>query len=141
MAATVLLRLAALTGESRYRDAAEKALALVGGVMHRYPTAFAQWLIATDLAIGPIDEVAVIGTPGDPGTEALLATARDGYRPRQVVALAAPAETSAVPLLADRPLRDARATAYVCRGFACQQPVTDPADLAAQLMAASGAPA
>ena len=50
MATTVLLRLAALTGEGRYRTAAERALASVGPYLARYPTGFAQWLIALDLA-------------------------------------------------------------------------------------------
>jgi hypothetical protein len=38
-----------------------------------------------------------------------------------------------VPLLRDRPLVDGRPTAYVCRGFVCDRPVTDPAALAALL--------
>ena len=35
-----------------------------------------------------------------------------------------------VPLLADRPLVGGAAAAYVCRGFTCAAPVTEPADLA-----------
>jgi uncharacterized protein len=31
-----------------------------------------------------------------------------------------------VPLLADRPLVAGAAAAYVCRGFVCEQPTTDP---------------
>src|SRR3712207_9103366 len=46
MAVTVLLRLAAFTGEARFRDAAERAMALVAPVAARYPSAFAQWLVA-----------------------------------------------------------------------------------------------
>jgi uncharacterized protein YyaL (SSP411 family) len=38
-----------------------------------------------------------------------------------------------VPLLADRPALEGRATAYVCEHFVCQRPVTEPAELAAQL--------
>jgi len=48
MAALVLQRLDALTGEGRYADAAEGALGLVGSAPARYPTAFAQWLVALD---------------------------------------------------------------------------------------------
>ncbi|MEO7118021.1 MAG: thioredoxin domain-containing protein, partial [Candidatus Limnocylindrales bacterium] len=133
MAACVLLRLAALTGEGRYRTAAEGALGLVSAAAPRYPTAFAQWLVAMDLAIGPIDEVAIIGDPGDPATQALIAEARRGYRPRQVVAVGAQSASTVIPLLADRPLRDGVPTAYVCQGFACRQPVTSPSALAEQL--------
>jgi uncharacterized protein YyaL (SSP411 family) len=38
-----------------------------------------------------------------------------------------------IPLLADRPTRDGRATAYVCKGYACRDPTTDPEGLARQL--------
>jgi uncharacterized protein len=38
-----------------------------------------------------------------------------------------------IPLLEDRPLRDGKATAYVCEGYVCQAPVTSAAELEAQL--------
>ena len=58
IATLVLLRLAALTGEGRYRDAAERALRTVVSFVDRYPTGFAQWLSAMDLALAPVVEVA-----------------------------------------------------------------------------------
>jgi uncharacterized protein YyaL (SSP411 family) len=136
MASHVLLRLAALTGESRFGAAAERAIAQVAPYAQRYPTAFAQWLNALTLATGDVLEIALVGDPGTPDAAALLAEVRREYRPMAVVA-AGPSDGSAVPLLHDRPLRDGRATAYVCRNFACRAPVVEPADLAAQL--ASGA--
>ena len=45
MAARVLLRLAAWTGEGAYRDAAERAMRAVVPFVDRYPTGFAQWLV------------------------------------------------------------------------------------------------
>jgi uncharacterized protein YyaL (SSP411 family) len=135
MAATVLLRLAALTGESRYRDAAEATLRLVTRVASQHPTAFAQWLTAMHLALSPPDEIAVIGDAEAEDTRALLDVAFAGYRPGQVVAAAADGAASEVPLLHGRPRIDGRATAYVCRRFACQRPVTDPAALVQQLTA------
>ncbi len=43
---------------------------------------------------------------------------------------------STVPLLADRPAVGGRPTAYPCRGFVCDLPVTDPEALRAALAAA-----
>ena len=130
MAARVLLRLAAWTGAGEYRAAGERALRSVVPYVARYPTGFAQWLSAMDLALGPVVEVAVVGAADDPATAALVAEVRRGWHPNQVVALAADPGTSTVPLLADRVALDGRPTAYVCRGFVCRLPVTD----------ASGAP-
>ena len=44
-------------------------------------------------------------------------------------------------LLDDRPLIDDEPTAYVCRGYTCDKPVTDPESLAEQLENASKPPA
>jgi uncharacterized protein YyaL (SSP411 family) len=133
MAAFALLKLAALTGEGRYRTAAERAIATITPFAGRYPTAFAMWLQAIDLALTDIAEVAVVGELDDPGTQALLHVAGGGYAPGRVVAAAAPGSMSAVPLLLDRPPVKGRPTAYVCRGFACQAPVTDADALEEQL--------
>jgi hypothetical protein len=133
MATLVLLRLAAFTGEARYRDAAELALAPVVAIAAEHPTGFANWLTALELASSPIDEIAIVGDPAADDTQALLAVVRDEFRPHQVVAVAADPDRSAVPLLRDRAAIDGAATAYLCRGFACRQPTTDPAVLARQL--------
>ena len=135
MAATLLLRLAALTGERRYRDAAERAIGQAVDVAPRHPTFFGQWLVALDLALATVAEVAIVGTPDDPATEALLAVIRQGHRPYQVLAVSDQPDASAVPLLHGRTLLDGRPAAYVCRNFACRRPVSEPAELAALLRA------
>ncbi len=137
MATTVLLRLAALTGEGRYRAAAEAALRTVASLLARHPGGFAQWLVAADFATGPGVELAVVGDPDDPETRRLLAPALEGYRPRVVVACAPDPATSAVPLLAGRFRIGGRPTAFVCRQFACRQPVNEPEAVAAMLLEAS----
>jgi uncharacterized protein YyaL (SSP411 family) len=134
MASTVLLRLAALTGESHYRSAAERALATVGPSLARYPTGFAQWLCALELAHAGISEVAIIGERGDEEVRRLLDVADRGYHPFRVLAVSATPETSAVPLLMDRFALGGRATAFVCRDFACRQPVHEPEALEALLV-------
>jgi len=133
MAARVLLRLAAWTGEGAYRDAAERALRSVVPFVARYPTGFAQWLSAMDLSLASVVEIAIVGPPADPATAALLAEARRGFRPDQVVSVAPDPSASAVPLMTDRIALGDQPTAYVCRGFVCRLPVTDAAALRAQL--------
>ena len=137
MATTVLLELAALTGEGRYRAAAEAALRQVGPYLARYPTGFGQWLIAADLHLGPLVEIAVIGEPGDPETVRLLRPALEGFRPRQVLACASDSRSSIVPLLSGRFQINDRPTAFVCRNFACRQPVNEPEALHVLLLGAS----
>jgi hypothetical protein len=138
VAALVLLRLAAWTGEGRYRDAAERALRTVVPFVDRYPTGFAQWLSAMDLALAPAVEVAIVGEPGHAGTQALLGVVETGFRPHQVVAASADPAGSVIPLLADRVAIDGRPTAYVCRGFVCRLPVTDVVAFREQLDASGG---
>jgi hypothetical protein len=138
VATIVLLRLSSFTGDGRYRLAAERALATVTAFTARYPTAFAMWLQAIDLALSPVAEVAIVGDPLHEGTRALLEVASGGYAPNRVVALAATEGAStAVPLLEDRALVGGRPAAYVCRGFACRLPVTDPDALSDQLAEAA----
>ena len=102
MATTALLRLAALTGEGRYRAAAERALAAMGRYLDRHPTAFAQWLCALELAHAESTEVAVVGGAAEPATRALVATLDRGYHPFRVQASSSVPESSSVPLLHGR---------------------------------------
>ncbi|MGH8892696.1 MAG: hypothetical protein ACRDWY_05230, partial [Actinomycetes bacterium] len=69
----------------------------------------------------------------DPATAELRRVALLGMAPGAAIAVGDPERPAlpAVPLLADRPLLGGRATAYVCRGFVCDKPTTDPATLAA----------
>ncbi len=135
MAATVLHRLFALTGEGRFWQAAEAAVGRVSAVAGRHPSAFAQWLIAIDFALAPVVELAIIGDPDDPETRRLSAPARVGFRPYQVVAVGPDPNASAVPLLQGRFALNGRPTAFVCRGFACRQPVNEPEALRAFMLA------
>ena len=137
LVALELLRLAAWTGEGRYRTAAERAIATITPFVVRHPTAFAMWLQAIDIALADVAEVAVIGQRSDPATQSLVDVAA-GYAPHRVLALASPGEASTIELLTDRPTLGG-ATAYVCRGFACRAPVTDPEALREQLADAGAA--
>jgi uncharacterized protein YyaL (SSP411 family) len=121
------------TGRTELTERADRAAATAGGLVDRAPR-FSGWLLAAAASrlVCPPVEVAIAGDPGDPATAEL---ARIAYRraPAGSVIMVGAPDTPGLALLADRPLRDGRPTAYVCRGFVCRLPVTDPAELAAQL--------
>jgi uncharacterized protein len=134
LACEALLKLAAFTDHSNYRDEAEKALALVAQVARRYPTAFGRWLSAADHALAGGKQIAILHEADGESSRAMLAAIRSGFRPNLVVASSGhPPPAGAPALLADRPLKDGRTTAYVCEHFVCKQPVTSVAELQQQL--------
>jgi uncharacterized protein YyaL (SSP411 family) len=119
----------ALTGEGRYRDAAEAALATVSTLAERAPR-FAGWSLAAAQAMqdGPL-EVAVVG-PAGADRDALALAAR---RHPAAVVVVADAARDDIPLLSGRTPVDGRPAAYVCRGFVCERPVTSTAELASAM--------
>ncbi len=131
-AAFGLLRLARLSGESRYEQQALGVLRVVAPIVARHPLGFGHALRALDFELARVREVAIVGEGAD--AEALLDVVRGSYQPHLVLA-GGPGGGSdpAVPLLRDRPLVEGRAAAYVCEGFVCRAPVTEPAELAAAL--------
>ncbi|MCA9907412.1 MAG: thioredoxin domain-containing protein, partial [Anaerolineae bacterium] len=129
MMAKGLVRLAAFTGETRYVEAAQAALAPLAGAMRQYPQAFGETLSAVDLLVRGIDEVAIVGDMTDERTAALVDIVQQPYRPGVIAALSpadVPAEAE-IPLLGFRTQMGGEPTVYVCRHFACQMPVTTPA--------------
>jgi uncharacterized protein YyaL (SSP411 family) len=65
-----------------------------------------------------------------------LETIYSRYLPNKIVAGRSPDDDEAgglIPLLAQRPTREGKATAYVCVHYACQTPTTDPEELSRQL--------
>jgi uncharacterized protein len=136
VAVEVMLRLALLLDRNDYRERAGEVLEEMGGGMEKIPSAFGRLLAALDFATSGTREIALIGDPEAPGTKALLDTIYTRYLPNKVVAGRAEDDAESaglIPLLAQRPARDDKATAYVCEGYACQAPTTDPEELARQL--------
>jgi uncharacterized protein YyaL (SSP411 family) len=129
--AGALLTASALAGPdraARYRDAAEQALTRTGLLASRVPRFAGHWLTVAEAAqAGPL-QVAVVG-PDAKSRADLVTTAARRIHGGGIVLGGVP-DADGVPLLADRPLVDGSAAAYVCRGYVCERPVTAPSDLA-----------
>ncbi|MBV8162618.1 MAG: thioredoxin domain-containing protein [Acidimicrobiia bacterium] len=121
VATVALLRLAALTGEARYREKAEAILRLLAEPMTRQPSAFCHLLEAVDLATTGATEIVVTGDRPD-----LVGAVQERYLPNAVVAWGE---------RYDSPLFEGRGDglAYVCRNYTCQLPAADVDALLGQL--------
>ncbi len=136
VAAHVLLQLGALLGEPEYDRRARATIELVTSALQQYPSAFATMLNALDFALAVPREVAIMGEPRDAATQRLIDALDTRWLPNVIVAAAHPDDTAAaelVPLLRERPLRDGKATAYVCRSFVCNLPTTEPDEMLRQI--------
>jgi len=140
MAATMLLRLASLTGHTPYRTAAEAAIAAVLPIAQQAPSAVSQSLIALDWLLGPAIETVLVGQPDQASTRDVVTAVRGQFRPREVLALRAPAD--AIPhaggpgrpldaLFHSRPGAAETVTLYQCSGQTCLASVSGLAALAA----------
>ncbi|QXC61671.1 thioredoxin domain-containing protein [Aquihabitans sp. G128] len=121
LAAVALLRLAALTGDERYRAKGTEIVALLAPLAAKAPTALAHLLGAVDLLVGGIQEVAVVGD-----APALVLAVQTRYLPGSVLAWGEPYPS---PLWEQRQA----GLGYVCEQFTCREPVSTPEALVAQL--------
>ena len=133
MAVDVLRRAGMLLGEDLWMAKARSTLERLAPTAAKAPLAFGRLLAALDFELGRPVELAVIGTPADPQTKRLLDVARLRYLPNRLVAAAPEGDGRGIPLLAERRALDGEATAYLCEGFVCQSPTTDPVELDRQL--------
>jgi uncharacterized protein len=141
MAVDVLLRAGMLLDEPTWIDRARVALERLAPTAAKAPQAFGRLLAAIDFYLGRPVELAVIGGPAEPQVSEFLEVVRSRYLPNQLVAVAPTgSQRPATPLLRDRRAIDGRVTAYLCEGFVCQAPTTDPSELARQLDAFNAKP-
>jgi uncharacterized protein YyaL (SSP411 family) len=134
--ANACLTQSALTGVPDYRTIAERALGIVTTIGPRSPRAMG-WGLASACAVlaGPL-EVGLVADAGDDTLGRWWWTALMGTSPGLVVSAGAPDDA---PLLRDRPVLSAQPTAYVCRSFTCERPITDMSDLVRRISVRTGA--
>jgi uncharacterized protein YyaL (SSP411 family) len=124
-----LVMYTALSGETSYREAADRALETLGPLIGGHPRFAGYSAAAAEAALGGPYEIA-IATPADASS---LADAAYRHAPPGAVVVVGEPDRPGVPLLADRPLLDGEPTVYVCRGFVCDRPVTTVEGLVAAL--------
>jgi uncharacterized protein YyaL (SSP411 family) len=118
-----------MTGDPVHAEHAAALIRAFSGEISPQPAAYPETLCALDLFFGPTREIVISGKQDDPGTKAMIAALRKGFRPNQVVLLRTPENAAALARLAPftetQTGLEGKATAYVCRDFACQAPTTE----------------
>jgi uncharacterized protein YyaL (SSP411 family)/aryl-alcohol dehydrogenase-like predicted oxidoreductase len=139
VAAHALARISYHLDRPDLRHAAVRALKAFGSLVARYPRGFAKSLCAVDFMLeGPV-ELALVGRAGSEDLVALQREVAGHYLPNRIQALLdpdSPAGADGLPLLAGKTPVDGKAALYVCRDFACQAPVAEPAGVQSLLESA-----
>jgi uncharacterized protein YyaL (SSP411 family) len=126
VAAWVLGRLVALTGEDRYARAARRTLELFYPTMREFPGGFAMMTMALDEVLAQPKTLVLRGAPDALGRWQ-RELAREFLPDTEVLALADGLQ--GLPPLLDKPRRAGEVNAWLCRGVTCLEPMSDLVDL------------
>jgi uncharacterized protein len=141
VAAEVLLRLGAMTGNQEFTERGSDILRVMVRTMEEHPLAAGRYLSALDFYLGPVKEVALAGNRSAEDLQALLDATYARFEPNAVVGYVDvdhPDILERLPFLQHREARNGKATAYVCEHFACLPPVHDADALLRQLSEGTG---
>jgi uncharacterized protein YyaL (SSP411 family) len=130
LAVDALITLSAFSDDEKYRRIAEQSIQSHLEMILRYPAAFSYWLQTVDLAIGPIQQIALVWPSGADNLQGFIDQIWSVYRSRTIFAGTQMPPTGSIPtLIADRSPIENRTTAYICRNFVCHLPVTNMSDM------------
>jgi uncharacterized protein YyaL (SSP411 family) len=121
----VLLRHALLFANEEYQRIATEALGSIWPLAERHPSGFGFLLGVAEWRAGQPKEIAITGDD----ITALKRVVGETFLPHRV--LVAGSSSADLPLMENRP--QDRAMAYVCIGYACEEPTSDPERLRAIL--------
>jgi uncharacterized protein YyaL (SSP411 family) len=125
-----LLKLSRLTGNPVLEEKAAATGQAFSTHIEQIPSAYTQFLVSADFAVGPSYEVVIVGERNDEGTLGMVKALQSVYAPNIVVILKASDDPSSeieglAPFVKDYSTQDGSPVAYVCVSNACRQPTAD----------------
>jgi len=117
-----LFRLYNLTFAKEYQQKAKKVLSLIGDRMDRFPTGFAQMLIALDFYLDRAKEIAVLGPRDSAEKNAIIRMLHTRFAPNKVLAYSPPKGNSGLAILEDKYSGKGQTVVYVCENNICKYP-------------------
>ncbi|MBT6537627.1 MAG: thioredoxin domain-containing protein [Rhodospirillaceae bacterium] len=136
--ANALARMFYLTGDPVYCDRSRRIIEAFSGELEKNAFGYGTLLRASGLLADAV-QIAIIGDPDAPGTKSLHRSAYRGAAPDRIVSVITPGDTlpDGHPATGKEQVTNevggGKATAYVCRGPVCSLPITDKAELMAEL--------
>ena len=112
-----LLRLALLTGDSKYRELASQILWVFSEDVKRAPAAHTFMLLGVDFAVGPAYNIILVGAQKEDSMQSMLSALEAVYLPNMVFSLRLPDKRGM-----GYEKIEGKATAYVCRDQICMPP-------------------
>jgi uncharacterized protein YyaL (SSP411 family) len=124
-----LLRLSRMTGDASLDEKAAAIARAFSRSIEQIPSAYTQFLVAHDFALGPTFEIVIAGRIGRKDTQNMIRALYKEYIPRKVVVFRPTDDLSpSADCLAEytKTMKSTagRATAYVCRSGQCERPTT-----------------
>jgi uncharacterized protein YyaL (SSP411 family) len=124
-----MLRLGRITANPRLEKRGVDIGRAFSKAVKQFPSAYTQFMVALDFAVGPCYEVVIVGQPEAKDTKEMLSALARSFTPHVVALFRPTVNSSEIDSLADyltsyESLND-KATAYVCTNFACKAPTTD----------------
>ncbi len=133
-----LLRLARITGNVDYDQKAGRLISIFAEAARYGASAYTQFMIAADFALGPAFEIVIVGDLNAADTQAMLKALQQRFIPNKVL-LHRPDGKSAgaigqiAPFVETQTALDNKATAYICQNFACRRPTNNLEEMLALL--------
>ncbi|PZC50618.1 MAG: hypothetical protein DK304_000724 [Chloroflexi bacterium] len=136
VASDVLLKLAILTNNTKYKEVGNTMLRSLRMVISRAPMGFGHWLCVLDFHLSTPKEIALVGSTKDTRTQELIDEVFGRFLPNKVVSGFQPGQGNdyiKYPLLKDKHMLENAPTAFVCQNYTCNLPTIEASTLSNQL--------
>jgi uncharacterized protein YyaL (SSP411 family) len=133
-----LLWLARLTGDTKWDTHAHDLMRAFAGTVKAQPTAFTFFLLGVDFALRPGQEVVIAADPDKADAQEMMAALNLNFTPYKVALVKSDQNAERLAKFAGytdglQLVKD-KATAHVCRGFACKEPTSDVQAMVAHIL-------
>jgi uncharacterized protein YyaL (SSP411 family) len=133
-----LLWLARLTGDPKWDNHAHEQLRTFAGTVKAQPSAFSFFLLGVDFILRPGQEVVIAADPEKTEAQQMLAALNLNFAPHKVALVKSNQNAERLAKFAGYTdglqLVKGKATAHVCKGFACKEPTSDVQTMVAHLL-------